>query len=96
MERVRVSNTSAGMIHESGPQVAEKEKLYSQVMMMKPQWAPVLLVEGGNLARRIVAMMNVTMLPRFPVINVQRRPKRSMNIMQRNWAIKAMIELIAW
>lgn len=26
-ERVRVSNISAGMIHESGPQVAEKEKL---------------------------------------------------------------------
>ena len=38
--RVRVSNTSAGMIQERGPQVAEKEKLYSQVMMMKPQWAP--------------------------------------------------------
>jgi hypothetical protein len=35
------------MIYEIRLQVAEKEKLYRQVMMMKPQWAPVLFVEGG-------------------------------------------------
>ena len=46
--RVRVSKTSAGIIQDSGPQVAEKEKLYSQVIMMKPQCAPLLLVEGGE------------------------------------------------
>jgi hypothetical protein len=95
-DRVRVSNTSAGIIHDSGPQVAEKEKLYSQVMMMKPQWAPELLVVGGNLASRIVAMMKVTQLPRLPPIKVQRRPKRSMKRMQRNWATRAMMELMAW
>lgn len=64
-------------------------------MMMKPQWAPVLIVVGGYLARRIVAMMNVTMLPRFPPMSVQRRPKRSMKRMQRNWATSAMMELMA-
>jgi hypothetical protein len=32
LERVRVSKISAGMIQDSGPQVAEKEKLYSQVL----------------------------------------------------------------
>jgi hypothetical protein len=96
LERVRVSNTSAGMIQDRGPQVAEKEKLYSQVIMMKPQWAPVLLVDGGNLASRAVAIMNVTQLPRLPEIRVQRRPKRSMKRMQRNWATRAMMELMAW
>ena len=34
--RVRVSNTSAGMIHDSGPQVHEKEKFQIQVTIMKP------------------------------------------------------------
>jgi hypothetical protein len=33
LERVRVSNISAGMIQDKGPQVAEKEKLYSQVLV---------------------------------------------------------------
>ena len=32
LERVRVSNISAGMIQVKGPQVAENEKLYSQVL----------------------------------------------------------------
>lgn len=32
LERVRVSNISAGMIQDRGPHVAEKEKLYSQVL----------------------------------------------------------------
>lgn len=96
LARVRVSNTSAGIIQDSGPQVAEKEKLYSQVMMMKPQWAPVLVLDGGNCASSTVATMNVTMLPRLPLIRVQRRPKRSMYIMHRNCATNAMTELIAW
>jgi hypothetical protein len=32
LERVRVSKISAGIIHDRGPQVAENEKLYSQVL----------------------------------------------------------------
>lgn len=61
LERVRVSKISAGITQERGPQVQEKEKLYSQVMMMKPQEAPVLwLVSGGKLAMRTQAMMNVS------------------------------------
>ena len=32
LERVRVSKISAGIIQDRGPQVAEKEKLYSQVL----------------------------------------------------------------
>lgn len=95
-DRVRVSNTSAGIIHDNGPQVALKEKLYSHVMIMKPQWAPVLFVVGGNLARRTVAIMKVMQLPRLPLIRVQRRPKRSMKRMQRNWAMSAMMEFMAW
>lgn len=39
-ERVRVSKISAGMIQLSGPQVALKEKLYIQVMTVKPHAAP--------------------------------------------------------
>jgi hypothetical protein len=34
LERVRVSKISAGMIQDRGPQVAEKEKLYSQVLVL--------------------------------------------------------------
>ena len=61
LERVRVSKISAGITQERGPQVQEKEKLYSQVMMMKPQEAPMFwLVAGGKLAMRIQAMMNVS------------------------------------
>lgn len=68
-ERVRVSKISAGTIHESGPFVAEKEKLYAQVTTMKPQPAALLPeVPGGNLANSIVAMMNVTQLPMLPPI----------------------------
>lgn len=37
LERVRVSKTSAGMTQDSGPQVAEKVMLKSQVMMIKAQ-----------------------------------------------------------
>ena len=33
LDRVRVSKISAGMIQDRGPQVAEKEKLYSQVLI---------------------------------------------------------------
>lgn len=93
--RVRVSNTSARMIHDRGPQVAEKEKLYSQVIMMKPQCAPVLLVDGGKRARSTVAMMKATQLPRMQLIRVQRQPRRSMKRIQRNCAISSMIELMA-
>lgn len=96
LDRVRVSKTSAGIIQDNGPHVAENEKLYSQVMMMKPQCAPVLFVVGGNFASRMVATMKVTQLPRLPLIRVQRRPKRSMKRMQRNWATSAMMELMAW
>lgn len=95
-DRVRVSKASAGIIQERGPQVHENEKLNSQVMMMNPQWAPVLLTSGGNLANRIQAMMNVTQLPRLPLMRLRRRPKWSMNSMHRNWPTRAMIELMAW
>ena len=39
LARVRVSNISAGIIQLKGPQVAENEKLYSQVIAMKAQLA---------------------------------------------------------
>lgn len=84
LERVRVSNTSAGMIQERGPQVHENEKLYNQVMIIKPQWAPVFLLSGGNCANSMQAMIKVTMFPRLPQIKLQRRPSRSMKRMQRN------------
>lgn len=95
---VFVSNTSAGMIQDSGPQVAEKLKLYTQVDRMNPHCAPFPPPgePGGYLARRIVPQMKVTMLPRFPIISGQRRPKRSIRRMQRNWAINAITELMAW
>lgn len=95
-DRVRVSKTSAGIIQESGPQVQEKEKLYNQVMMMKPQWAPEFVLVVGNFASRIVAMMKVRQFPRLPLIKVHRRPNRSMNRIQRNCAMRAMTELMAW
>lgn len=47
-DRVRVSKTSAGIIQDRGPQVAENEKLYNHVMIIKAQCAPVLLSAGGN------------------------------------------------
>ncbi len=65
--RVRVSNTSAGMIQLSGPQVQLKLKLYSHVMIMKPHCAPMLVdTPGGYFASKMVAMMKVTMLHRLP------------------------------
>src|ERR1051326_8021219 len=73
--RVLVSNISAGIIQLNGPHVALKEKLYNQVMAMKPQAAaPLFAVPGGNFARRRVATINVTIFPRLPRINGQRRP----------------------
>lgn len=36
LDRVRVSKTSAGIIQDSGPQVAEKLKLYIHVTIIKP------------------------------------------------------------
>ena len=85
LDRVRVSNTSAGIIQDRGPHVAEKEKLYTQVMMMKPHPAALFwLVPGGNTAIRIVAIMKVTMLPRLPSIKGQRRPNRSINKRHKN------------
>ena len=69
LERVRVSKISAGTIHESGPFVAEKEKLYIHVTTMNPQPAASLPeVPGGNLANKIVAMMKVIQLPILPPI----------------------------
>ena len=94
-DRVRVSNTSARIIQESGPHVDENEKLYTHVMIIKPQCALVLELSGGNKARRIAAMIKVTMLPRFPKISGNLRPNRSMNKIQRNWATNAITELIA-
>jgi hypothetical protein len=56
-ERVLVSKISAGMIQESGPHVAEKEKLYAQVQMMNPHEAPLLVATpGGNCAISMHAM----------------------------------------
>ena len=65
---------------------------------MKPHCAPLFppVLVGGNLARRIVAQMKVTMLARLPIIRGQRRPKWSMRTMQRNSPRRAMTELIAW
>lgn len=40
LARVLVSKISAGIIQESGPQAQEKEKLYSQVIAIKPHEAP--------------------------------------------------------
>ena len=48
IDRVRVSNISAGTIQERGPLLQEKLKLYSQVIMMKPHDAPVLLATPGG------------------------------------------------
>lgn len=48
LARVRVSKISAGMIQERGPQVAEKEKLYTQVTMMNPHEAPIFVVSPGG------------------------------------------------
>ena len=65
-------------------------------IMMKPHSAPTLFVApGGYEASKAVATMNVTQFQILPQIRVQRRPKRSMKQMQRNCAIKAMMELIA-
>lgn len=73
--RVLVSKISAGMIQDRGPQVKLKEKLYSQVMMMNAHAAlPLPLVPGGYRAKRVVAMMKVTMLARLPRMSGQRRP----------------------
>lgn len=75
IERVLVSKISAGTIHDRGPLVAEKEKLYNQVTTMKPHPAPVLLVlPGGKDASKAVAMMKVTQLNRLPLIMAHRRP----------------------
>lgn len=71
-ERVRVSKTSSGIIQDRGPRVAENEKLYSQVMIINAQCAPVLLIPGGKRANNAHATMNVTILPKFPVIRVRR------------------------
>jgi len=51
LARVLVSKISAGMIQESGPHAALKEKLYNHVMAMKPQAAAPLLLSptpGGT------------------------------------------------
>lgn len=75
LDLVRVSNISAGTIQESGPFVAEKEKLNSQVKTINPQLAALLFDSpGGKVARRMVAMMNVRQFIRFPPIIAQRRP----------------------
>jgi hypothetical protein len=82
---VLVSKISAGMIQDSGPHVALNEKLNNHVMAMNPQDACLLLVEpGGNLAVRMVAIMNVMELPRLPRIRGHRRPNRSMNRMHNS------------
>lgn len=97
--RVFISKISAGMIQDNGPQVALKEKLYTQVTTIKPQPAappPALSAPGGKLARRIVAMMKVMQLRMLPPIRGQRRPVRSMTTMQMNWAMRAMTEEIIW
>ncbi len=97
MDLVCVSKTSAGIIHDSGPHVAEKLKLKTQVEMMNAHCGPMppLGEPGGNFASRIVPQMKVTMLPRLPIIKGQRRPVWSMNRIQRNWATSAITELMA-
>lgn len=60
LARVRVSKISAGIIHERGPQVAEKEKLYTHVTMMNPQEAPVFVVSpGGKFAAWVSVGLNI-------------------------------------
>jgi hypothetical protein len=76
LERVLVSKISAGMIHDNGPQVALKLKLYTQVITIKPQAAALLLLApGGKTASKMVEMINVIMFPRLPRMSGQRRPK---------------------
>lgn len=92
LERVLVSKISAGIIHDRGPHVALNEKLYSQVIAIKPHEAPMLLEapsSGGYLASRIVAMMKQTAFSRLPPMSGKRRPVLSMNRIVRNWANKA-------
>jgi hypothetical protein len=97
LERVLVSNISAGMIHDKGPHVALKLKLKIQVMTMNPHAAAALFVDpGGNTANIIVEIMNVIPLPTLPRISGQRRPNRSMKQIQRNCATRAITDDIAW
>lgn len=57
---VAVLNTSEGIIHERGPQVALKEKLYIQVVAMKPICALMGFdsLPGGKEARSAAPTMN--------------------------------------
>jgi translation elongation factor EF-1alpha len=61
LERVLVSKISAGMIQDNGPHVAENEKLYAQVQMIKPQDAALLFATpGGNCAIKMQATRKQT------------------------------------
>src|SRR5690242_7134737 len=80
-ERVLVSNTSAGMIQESGPYVKLNEIWYSQLIVIKTH-PREFCSEGlavGNLAIAAVTMIQQTPFMILPIISGQRRPMRSMN-----------------
>lgn len=91
LEEVRVN------LQESGPFVAEKLILYSQVIAMNAQLADAFSVApGGNLASMIVAIVKNKQLVRLPPIIAHLRPTLSMNRMQHNCAIKANTDEIPW
>ena len=84
-------------LQESGPFVAEKLILYSQVIAMNAQLADAFSVApGGNLASMIVAIVKNKQLVRLPPIIAHLRPTLSMNKMQHSCASNASTEEIPW
>lgn len=64
------------------PTVAEYVKPKTQVTTVKPQWTDELALEAGNLAKRMLPMMNVMDITIEPMMRGQRRPRRSTRSMQ--------------
>jgi hypothetical protein len=74
----------------------EKQKLNNQVMMINPQWAPVLFSDAGNSAMRTVLTMYVKAMRRLPTMMIVRRPTLSTRNIIRTSLIRPITELIAW
>lgn len=84
-------------LQESGPFVAEKLMLYSQVIAMNAQLADAFSVApGGNFASMIVAIVKNKQLVRLPPIIAHLRPTLSINRIQHSCAIKASTEEMPW
>lgn len=82
-------------LQESGPFVAEKLMLYSQVVAMNAQLAEAFSVApGGNFASMIVAIVKNRQLVRLPPIIAHLRPTLSMNKIQHSCATNANTEEI--